>query len=145
MHLQSNHFKKKDYAFIANPDSGDNKQMMEGALSIMKRLKKAVIKRTSQVEEVRLHMDNCKYPIILCGDFNDPPFSYAYQTLKKGMHDSFIENGKGFGISYNNAFIPYRIDYILYNDAFISKKYAMVRQKFSDHYPIICWLELQGK
>jgi endonuclease/exonuclease/phosphatase family metal-dependent hydrolase len=145
LHLQSNHFKKKDYEFIANPDSGDNKQIVEGALSIMKRLKTAVIKRTSQVEEVRAHMDNCKYPIILCGDFNDPPFSYAYQTLKKGMHDSFVENGKGFGISYNNAFIPYRIDYILYNNDFNSKKYSMVRQKFSDHYPIISWLELNDQ
>jgi endonuclease/exonuclease/phosphatase family metal-dependent hydrolase len=145
VHLQSNHFKKRDYEFMANPDSGSNEDMLRGALSIMKHLKKGVLKRTEQVDELRAHIESCEHPAIICGDFNDPPYSYAYNKICHNFSDCFIEKGKGFGISYNGSFLPYRIDYILHSDYFECLKYSMIRKKLSDHYPVIVTLKTRNK
>jgi len=145
VHLQSNHFKKKDYEFIANPDSGSKEDMMNGALSIIKHIKKGVIKRTEQVDELTTHIETCKYPVLVCGDFNDPPYSYAYNSISHNLKDCFTEKGKGFGISYNGSFLPYRIDYILHSNYFECLKYSMIRKKLSDHYPVIVTLKTNHK
>ena len=42
-------------------------------------------------------MKSCPYPIIICGDFNDTPVSYAYQQLGDNMIDAFLESGNGIG------------------------------------------------
>ncbi len=145
VHLQSNHFKKKDYEFISNPDSGSKEDMVNGAMSIIKHIKKGVIKRTEQVDELRAHIETCKYPVLICGDFNDPPYSYAYNTISHDLKDCYTEKGKGFGISYNGTFLPYRIDYILHSSYFECLKYSMVRKKFSDHYPVVVTLKTKHK
>ena len=73
------------------------------------------------------------------------PYSYAYTSIARHLIDSYTEKGKGFGISFNGAFIPYRIDYILHSDYFECLKYSMVRKKLSDHYPIVVTLKPKGK
>jgi endonuclease/exonuclease/phosphatase family metal-dependent hydrolase len=145
VHLQSNHFKKKDYEFIANPDSGSKEDIVNGAMSIISHIKKGVIKRTEQVDFLSAHMASCRYPILICGDFNDPPYSYAYNTISHELKDCYTEKGKGFGISYNGSFLPYRIDYILHSNYFECLKYSMVRKKLSDHYPVVVTLKTKHK
>ena len=145
VHLQSNHFKKNDYNFIDNPDVNNQEQFLKGSLSIFKRIKKGAIIRSTQVDELSNHIKNCPYPIILGGDFNDPPYSFAYASIARHLIDTYSEKGKGFGISYNGFFIPYRIDYILHSDYFECLKYSMVRKKLSDHYPIVVTLKPKAK
>jgi endonuclease/exonuclease/phosphatase family metal-dependent hydrolase len=143
VHLQSNYFKEKDYKFIANPDSGGEKEMINGSKSILKRLKKAVIKRSEQVDELRIAINNCPYPFILCGDFNDPPFSYAYQKIREQLADCYLEKGSGFGVTYLGSFPPYRIDYILHSKSIRCDQYQTLNVKLSDHRPIVAWLSLK--
>lgn len=145
VHLQSNHFKQNDYKFIDNPNVDDQNQFVKGSLSIFKRIKKGAEIRSRQVDELSAHIEHSPYPIILCGDFNDPPYSYAYSSIARHLIDSYSEKGKGFGISYNGVFIPYRIDYILHSDYFECLKYSMVRKKLSDHYPIVVTLKPKSK
>ena len=145
VHLQSNHFKQNDYNFIDNPNVDNQDEFVKGSLSIFKRIKRGAVIRSTQVDELSNHIENCPYPIILCGDFNDPPYSYAYTSIARHLIDSYSEKGKGFGISYNGFFIPYRIDYILHSDYFECLKYSMVRKKLSDHYPIVVTLKPRGK
>lgn len=81
-------------------------------------------------------------PMIVCGDFNDTPLSYAHRTISKGLTDCYIETGNGPGISYHKARMYVRIDNILCTDDF--KPYACKVDhsiKESDHYPIMCWLK----
>lgn len=81
-------------------------------------------------------------PMIVCGDFNDTPLSYAHRTISKGLVDCFVESGNGLGISYNKSRIYVRIDNILCTPDF--KPYACKVDnsiKNSDHYPIMCWLK----
>lgn len=143
VHLQSNHFKQRDYNFIANPDSGNKEVMVDGAKHILRRIRNAVNKRSTQAEELSLHISQSPYPVLLCGDFNDPPFSYAYQTIRKNLRDAFTEKGKGFGATYYGFPIKFRIDFILHSpdDVFVHS-YQTKPYKFSDHFPITAWISL---
>jgi len=142
VHLQSNHFKSKDYQLIANAEGLSNDSLIEGTRSILGRIKRAVIRRSRQVNELRAHMDECRYPILLCGDFNDPPFSYAYQTLSQKMEDAFEEKGEGFGNTYFGFPIKFRIDYLLHSPEWKTHSFVTGEQRLSDHYPVISRLSL---
>ena len=41
-------------------------------------------------------MNHSPYPIIVCGDFNDVPVSYAYETIGAGLQNAFVEKGSEF-------------------------------------------------
>jgi len=145
LHLQSNHFKEEDYEFLDNPDSGSNEHILNGAHNIIGRLKRASVRRSLQVEELSADLLLCKYPYIICGDFNDPPFSYTYESISKNLNDAFVEKGKGFGLTYSGTFAPYRIDYILHQDNFKTYRFDILKSNLSDHYPIIAWFDYKKK
>lgn len=136
VHLQSNHFKEKEYRFIESPDSGTNEQILQSSRSVLKLLKKAAIKRSVQVDSLKSEIDRSPYPVILCGDFNDPPFSYAYNRLAKDLNDAFIESGTGTGITLVGTIPFYRIDYILHDALLKCLDFSVLPTKLSDHHPI---------
>jgi endonuclease/exonuclease/phosphatase family metal-dependent hydrolase len=79
-------------------------------------------------------MESSLYPIVVCGDFNDTPVSYAYRKLSKGKKDAFTNSGNGIGTTY--AKMPLRIDYILHDKKFSSFNYKQHKRELSDHYAI---------
>ena len=142
-HLQSNHLKEEDTKFLEEPDSLSNDEALKRSESILKRLKKASIKRAAQADELKAHIDSSPYPVILCGDFNDPPFSYTYRVLSKNLLDAFVENGRGFGVTYSGAVPFFRIDYALHSEQLKCKSYKKINTKLSDHYPIVTEFDLE--
>lgn len=129
IHLASNTFEDSDYQFIEKPS-------VEGAENIFKRLKKSFIIRATEVNSIKKHMNQSPYPIIVCGDFNDTPHSFAYHQLSEGLDDAFVKTGFGFGRTYNGKFPALRIDYILMSPQFKINNYKTLEVKLSDHYPI---------
>ncbi len=80
--------------------------------------------------------------MIVCGDFNDGPLSYAHHVIAEELTDCYISSGNGPGISYNSNGLYVRIDNILCTDDWTPYKCHVDRKsKDSDHYPIICWLK----
>ena len=50
--------------------------------------------------------------MLVCGDFNDTPYSYSYKMFSRRLKDSFVSKGNGFGATMNKAGYPLaRIDY----------------------------------
>jgi len=132
VHLASNWFKNSDYSFLQNPQK---EKLKEGLNGIVKRMKSSYKKRAEEAQAINEHMQKSPFPIILCGDFNDTPLSYAYNTITSNLNDSFSESGKGIGRSFIK--IPgLRIDYILYDKKFSSFNYEQHKQELSDHYAI---------
>jgi endonuclease/exonuclease/phosphatase (EEP) superfamily protein YafD len=108
------------------------------------KLKKAFILRAKQVSILTSDMKSCRYPILIAGDFNDTPSSYAYHILSKERQDAFVEAGNEFiGKTYAGRFPAFRIDYILYGDYFTALKYQKKEVNLSDHYPIITEFRLK--
>lgn len=140
IHLQSISFSKKDNQFLEEmaSDHQVNDRVM-GSKNILKRLQRAFLKRSEQVEMIATHMKMCRYRIILCGDFNDTASSYAYERLSENLNDAFISKGNGFGRTYNGKWPQFRIDYILYDKRISCINYKRSKETFTDHYPITAY------
>jgi endonuclease/exonuclease/phosphatase family metal-dependent hydrolase len=143
IHLQSIHLGYDDYKFVDDIMHNKETAELEKSKNILKRLKRAFIKRSIQTEIVADHIAKSPYPVIVCGDFNDPPASYTYHTISKNLSDAFIESGNGFGRSYVGKFPSFRIDYILHSKQFKAYGFRTIREELSDHFPLCCYLERQ--
>lgn len=94
---------------------------------------------TRQIEQAKLiknHADKSKKKVIICGDFNSTPYSQTYRVLKKGMNDSYLNKGKGFGKTYSFFNYPLRLDYFLNDDKFKILSHDNFVLNLSDHEPI---------
>ncbi len=134
-YLQSFRLKRMERSFFEELTSAEDKETEVRNLSA--RLKKGFISRSNQAKAVRDHIRNCPYPVIVAGDFNDTPVSYAYRKIRKDLNDSFVNSGYGAGFTYKGNYPPNRIDYILYDNALVNNNFEIVRVRFSDHYPIV--------
>jgi endonuclease/exonuclease/phosphatase family metal-dependent hydrolase len=144
MHLQSISFSKQDYKFIDEIQSDkDVEDELESSKSILRRLKRAFVKRSEQAEKVAASISSCPYKIILCGDFNDTPASYAYHLLTENLNDAFIEKGSGFGRTYAGKFPQFRIDYILHSKEIKCKRFTRSDETYTDHFPITASFSLE--
>lgn len=108
------------------------------------RMVHAFIERGKQAKQVKTHMNESPYPVILCGDFNDTPNSYAYNVLSENLKDTFVEHGFGFGNTFVR--IPFfRIDNIFYSSGFESRTHQVDDDTvLSDHYPILSNISLRN-
>jgi endonuclease/exonuclease/phosphatase family metal-dependent hydrolase len=96
--------------------------------------------QTNQVNLILQHQNNINHRTVICGDFNNTAFSWAYKQLKEGKKDAFEEAGEGFGSTFNIKF-PIRIDFILCDEAMEVNNFKTYYVKYSDHYPIMARLQ----
>lgn len=145
MHLQSIRFSKDDHKFIEelNNDTAKTKEGVEKSKNILRRLKRAFVKRAVQADGIATHMSTCNYKIIVCGDFNDTPASYVYNTIRGNLKDAFVESGNGFEQTYSGNFPRFRIDYILHSKEYTSKNFHRLSESITDHYPIVTYLSAE--
>ncbi|MFK5959638.1 MAG: endonuclease/exonuclease/phosphatase family protein [Lutibacter sp.] len=103
------------------------------------RLQNAFKKQNNQVNLIVEHQAHLKHKSIICGDFNNTAFSWAYHQLKIGKNDAFEIAGKGFGKTYNYPF-PFRIDFILVDKKIEVNNFKTYSVEYSDHFPIMARL-----
>jgi len=137
-HLQSYRLRNAEINSIDSLDF-ENRQEAEKKYKMLgKKFRDALIKRAEQAASLREHLDQCPYPVIVCGDFNDTPVSFTYRTVKGDLKDSFTQSGKGTANTYNGKLPSFRIDYILYSPKFSSYNFQVSTLNHSDHFPISC-------
>jgi len=132
---------RMERSFIEEMTASDDKETMGEVKSIFASLKKGFIRRALQAQVVKDNIDRSPFPVIVAGDFNDTPVSYAYRKIRKGLNDSFVNSGYGAGFTYRGNYPPNRIDYILYDKALNNSYFEILRIKYSDHYPIIAYFK----
>jgi endonuclease/exonuclease/phosphatase family metal-dependent hydrolase len=144
-HFESIRLKPEDYIFAENLAKNPNEHIgiKTNSERILGRLKRAFITRAPQVRLVAEHIKKCPYPLILCGDFNDTPTSYAYYTISANLTDAFVESGNGIGQTYVGIFPSFRIDYIMHGKEFKAYNFETIEEELSDHYPIKCFLKFK--
>ncbi|MGO3182172.1 MAG: endonuclease/exonuclease/phosphatase family protein [Aequorivita sp.] len=94
-------------------------------------------KQQNQINTILKHQSRTKHPIIVCGDFNNTPFSYTYRMLKNDMQDAFRERGNGLGTTFEFDRFPMRIDYILASKGLDFLNFETIDKTFSDHRAIM--------
>ncbi len=135
-HLQSVNFRSNNYRFIDSLKLRYDENQLKELQDISSKLKMAFIKRGRQADKVAASISHSPHPVIVCGDFNDTPVSYAYHTMSRGLEDAFIHAGNGLGNTYLGR-LSFRIDYILYSGEFKAIDFEKVEARLSDHYPIM--------
>lgn len=102
------------------------------------RIRDAFKKQEQQADILVKHRNNSPYPVIICGDMNNSPFSYVYRSIKSDLNDCFVEAGNGFGQTYKFKYYPARIDYIFANKKMKVKSFqTFTKFQNSDHFPIM--------
>lgn len=143
-HLESNKLDRSDkkmyHDILKSPAEGKVKSESK---HLLRKLADAVALRAPQADSVaqaiRLH--KCPY-MLVCGDFNDSPISYAHRVIGEGLNDAFVETGAGPGFTYNQDHFYFRIDHIFASPAFRVLECKVDRSiRASDHYPVWCILE----
>ncbi|HEX8532431.1 MAG TPA: endonuclease/exonuclease/phosphatase family protein, partial [Cytophagales bacterium] len=78
------------------------------------------------------------HKVILCGDFNDIPYSYTYQRMRRQLRNAFEDAGSGFGFTLNDDKLFFlRIDNQFYDKALNVHDFQTHRDvTYSDHFPI---------
>lgn len=139
MHLQTTSIKPEERDYINNKrflESADSGRVQKFA-NMAERLFENSCKRAHQANTLRHDMAHCRYPMIVCGDFNDIPMSYAYRTIAGKLTDTFSEQGNGYVHTFRGFFGLLRIDYILVSKQFQTLSYEVVPTDLSDHLPVI--------
>ncbi len=103
---------------------------------INNKLKDAFLQREKQVTFIAQHIAESPHPVIVCGDMNDTPSSYAYGQLSVNLQDAFQERGVGFGSTYAGSLPLLRIDYIFVSPKASVERFEVLPYRVSDHYPI---------
>ena len=146
-HLEGTHLSANDRSRYKDLLRGrmDNDTARAESRFLVHKITDAAATRAPQAEAVHTYIEaHRQYPIIVCGDFNDPPISYSRRTIGQGLTDCFVATGKGLGLSYNQKGFFFRIDHILCSDHFEPYQ-CIVDDKidFSDHNPVVCWLKFK--
>ncbi|MDR0364507.1 MAG: endonuclease/exonuclease/phosphatase family protein [Bacteroidales bacterium] len=134
LHLQSTRIVKSDIDFVMGTlelqNRGEYKKLYD-------KLAESYRLRSQQARLVALEIKNTPYPVVVCGDFNDTPTSFAYHRIKEDLKDAFIVSGKGMGNTYNSDLTPpIRIDYVLFSQSFKSSQFEIYHIPYSDHFPV---------
>lgn len=141
IHLQSLRFSRDNLKYIDDP-TDENKSTLRESKSILGKFRKGFLKRQVQADRIRDEVDKSPYPVILTGDFNDLPNSYAYHTIGVGMKNAFAEKGSGLGRTFSSISPVLRIDNIFTGQRFDVQQYQLIKKKLSDHFPILADLRL---
>lgn len=137
VHLQSLKFTEENRSYLEKGVLKGEKKIQESR-SIIQKIRLGLIRRSAQAAFVKDEMNHSPYPIIFCGDFNDVPVSYAYETIANGLQDAFIQKGFGIGNTYGSIAPTLRIDNIFLDKSFFKvEQFTRLKDELSDHYPII--------
>jgi endonuclease/exonuclease/phosphatase family metal-dependent hydrolase len=111
--------------------------------TIQQKLGSAYLIRAKQARAIAKEIQQAEGDYLLvCGDFNDTPVSYAHRTIQGALSDAFAGSGRGLGVTYNQNFFWFRIDNILHSSNMQPLKCRVDKVKYSDHYPLWCYFKL---
>lgn len=135
-HLQSIYLNRRDLQGLQKLMHQEDTGLVASKV-IVGKLRKAFLKRDQQANTISGLIRESPYPVIVCGDFNDTPNSYAYFKIRGNLQDAFLKKGFGLGRTYSAIAPTLRIDYILTSPSFTIRSFRCIRKILSDHYPVV--------
>ena len=134
IHLQSMRFSNENLAYIDDPNR--ESAVKEGQNIILK-LRFGFKRRIMQSTRIAAEIKKSPYPVIVCGDFNDVPNSFAYYKIGDGLNNAFAAKGSGLGRTFNSIAPTLRIDHIFSSKEINIEQASRIKIDVSDHYPVV--------
>lgn len=135
IHLKSSHLDRDAIDALAAGKVRE-KATWSGIWGLIKVYKNHASARVEQSQKILAHIRKSPYPVVVGGDFNEPPTSYVYQQFNAQLNDAFRTAGSGFGSTYAGKIPLLKIDYLFYDPRLNILEHKIVRKPFSDHYPV---------
>jgi endonuclease/exonuclease/phosphatase family metal-dependent hydrolase len=135
-HLQSNLIRTDEYEYL-NQVSNDSYLQRTVVWKVINKIKTAVEKRAEQSECIRQSVMDSPHPVIVAGDLNDTPSSYAYRIVRNQLNDTYALAGSGRANTYNGPLPSFRIDHVFVSPVIQVLNHSVVKQDFSDHFPVM--------
>ena len=134
VHFSSNRFDEADLEAVRRgPDADERARVWD-------RLEATWIRRALQARQVAEAVEASPHPVILAGDFNDGPVSYATHRIRRVLRDAFSVAGTGSGATYVGRLPMLRIDYLMASPELLPEDFRTVDASLSDHRPIAATL-----
>ncbi len=112
-------------------------RLNEIADTVMSRLCNAFARRSEDAEKIRDYCNAIRGPLIVCGDMNDVPGSWAWNTMQDaGLRDACLEASFGYMPTYKSHNMAFHIDGILYKGDLRPLRVWRGGIRSSDHYPL---------
>ncbi len=107
-------------------------------ISLLRRFRNGAVKRSRQADTVAAHIRACRYPVVVCGDFNDVPYSYTYSVFNNLLVNAHQRIGAGIGSTYNGRLPLLRIDNQFSTPDRLDPVWLKVHEdvRYSDHFPL---------
>lgn len=142
IHLHSTAITGRDNDYISNMEFMSDSLSNDKFRGMLSRFRQTSIGRAAQADSIAHSIAQTPHRVVVCGDFNDTPNSYAYRKISSGLQDSFQEVGVGFSYTYRGFLNLLRIDYILVEEPTQVVKYEVADSVLlSDHLPVVATLK----
>ncbi|MFI3259272.1 MAG: endonuclease/exonuclease/phosphatase family protein [Rikenellaceae bacterium] len=143
-HLLSTTIKADDNNYLTSSKMVRDSARHSVIRDIFARYRNSCIERARQANAIAEEVERSPYPTIVCGDFNDPPASYTYTRMSRGLRDAFRRYGSDYSYTYQGFFNTLRIDYILTSKRISPESYRVAKEiTVSDHLPVIAHLKIE--
>ncbi|SMB95783.1 Endonuclease/exonuclease/phosphatase [Hymenobacter roseosalivarius DSM 11622] len=131
-HLQSMSMEEKA---IVDSYSSREGLKREGR-GLLRRYKRGLIARSVQIDTLARRFERCRYPILVCADLNDVPYSYTYDQLADRFQNAWTTVGTGVGATYNGRLPFVRIDHQFAGPRWLVEDFQVHYEiPYSDHFP----------
>lgn len=144
IHLQSLLLKGERSLLNDSPSAYLKRSALQKGFLTIRKLKRAFVKRSYQAKGIAASIRESPWPVIVAGDFNDTPGSFARHTISRGLCDAFNAAGRGFSATYALSHYPLRIDYVLTSPGIKVYSYERRKTGYSDHYPVIVRFSIEN-
>ena len=138
-HLQSYYLTQQERKVVTGlrSVSAARESLHEMKGSILSKLKTSFRRRAEEATDLRSVLDKVPGAVIVCGDFNDVPASWAYRTIMgTDLSDAYCQTNFGPAYTFNQHLFLFHIDQILYRGPLRALSVTKGRLKASDHYPL---------
>ncbi|WP_084548707.1 endonuclease/exonuclease/phosphatase family protein [Hymenobacter psychrotolerans] len=139
-HLQSMSMDERDIVDSYSSKAGLKRQGM----GLMRRFKRGMVVRSWQIDTLVRRFEASPYPLLLCADLNDLPYSYSYDQLADRFQNAWAAVGNGVGATYNGRLPFVRIDNQFAGPQWqIDDFWVHYEIPYSDHFPTMATYRLR--
>ena len=140
MHLSSLRFTKNERKVIESINVPSNRK---GRIkSVANKLDKGFLSHARLARAMRQLLDETEGDVVVMGDMNDTPGSFAYRTIcGDDLRDAWADTGFGPTYTFNAHHLYVKIDHILYGGDMKALSCKRDKAGDSDHYPLVAVFE----